>query len=165
MPFCKSKQIVGFPNWLTTQLPNTPNSSKNLTLKAICGPFKNLLSFYRFFSFCQFFNKLQERTGKDQFSESIQKRMKEIVIWSLESVQNRVETRKNTHEFFGFDFFIDDQYSPWLLEINSSPAMDYSTSITEDMVKEVSEDMVKVLVDFRYASKGHKLEVDTGCFE
>jgi len=60
---------------------------------------------------------------------------------------------------------IDDNFNVWLIEVTSSPAMDYSTPITEDMVKAMSEDMVKVLVDFRYAAKGHKLEVDTGCFE
>ena len=28
---------------------------------------------------------------------------------------------------FGYDFMIDDDYTVWLIEVNSSPAMDYST--------------------------------------
>jgi len=28
---------------------------------------------------------------------------------------------------FGFDLMLDDLYNSWLIEINSSPAMDYST--------------------------------------
>lgn len=49
--------------------------------------------------------------------------------WSLESVQDMVENRKNSHELYGYDFMVDEQYNTWLIEINSSPAMDYSTVI------------------------------------
>lgn len=28
---------------------------------------------------------------------------------------------------FGYDFMVDTNYKVWLLEINSSPSMDYST--------------------------------------
>lgn len=38
-----------------------------------------------------------------------------------------VNMRKNTFEIFGFDFMIDNNFNPWIIEINSSPAMDYST--------------------------------------
>lgn len=53
--------------------------------------------------------------------------MKRIVIWSLECVQDAIQNRKKSFELFGYDFMVDDQCNPWLIEINSSPAMDYST--------------------------------------
>ncbi len=28
---------------------------------------------------------------------------------------------------YGYDFTIDEDYNVWLLEVNSSPSMDYST--------------------------------------
>ena len=28
---------------------------------------------------------------------------------------------------FGYDFMVDDKNKVWLIEVNSSPAMDYST--------------------------------------
>jgi len=28
---------------------------------------------------------------------------------------------------YGYDFMIDDLYNTWLIEINSSPSMEYST--------------------------------------
>ena len=33
-------------------------------------------------------------------------------------------------ELYGFDYMVDDDYNAWLIEINSSPACDYSTKIT-----------------------------------
>lgn len=53
--------------------------------------------------------------------------MKDIVKWSLQSAQEFLENRKNSHEMFGYDFMIDENYKVWLIEINSSPSMDYST--------------------------------------
>ena len=57
----------------------------------------------------------------------IKPKLKEIVIHSLQSVQDEVESRKNSFEVFGYDFMLDAEANPWLIEVNSSPSMDYST--------------------------------------
>ena len=75
--------------------------------------------------------------------------MKNIVKWSLECCLDVMETRKNSFEIFGYDFMIDQNLDTWLIEINSSPAMDYSTSVTEALVKQVLEDCVKVMIDLK----------------
>ena len=94
------------------------------------------------------------------YQEKIKPSMKKIVYSSLLSAQKHMETNKNAFELFGYDFMIDEQYNVWLIEINCSPAMDYSTKITERLVKMVLEDTAKVLVD----SKMGKKKVDTGLF-
>jgi tubulin monoglycylase TTLL3/8 len=43
----------------------------------------------------------------------------------------------NRFEIFGFDIMLDEQCCPWLIEVNSSPSMEYSTPITERLVKMV----------------------------
>ena len=85
-------------------------------------------------------------------------------MYSLECVQEIIENRKNSVELYGFDIMIDEEYNPWLIEINASPAMDYSTTVTEILVKEVMEDTIKVIVDYNFASKKKKPFVDTGNF-
>jgi tubulin monoglycylase TTLL3/8 len=75
-----------------------------------------------------------------------------------------VEPRKGTCELFGYDFmFSEDPARPrnlrtWLIEVNSSPAMDYSTEVTLPLVKKVMEDVPKVLFDI--PEKGP--DADTG---
>lgn len=65
--------------------------------------------------------------GRDVFRDSIKASMRNSVMKSLISVQDMVENRQNSFELFGYDFMIDNDYRPWLIEINSSPSMDYST--------------------------------------
>jgi tubulin monoglycylase TTLL3/8 len=77
---------------------------------------------------------------------------------------DEVQPRKGTCELFGYDFmFSVDPSRPnnlrtWLIEVNSSPAMDYSTEVTLPLVKKVMEDVPKVLFDI--PEKGP--DADTG---
>ena len=41
---------------------------------------------------------------------------------------------KKSFEIFGYDFMIDSLFNVWLIEINSSPAMDHSTQVTANLV-------------------------------
>ena len=47
----------------------------------------------------------------------------------------------------------DENFNIWLIEVNSSPAMDYSTKITKKLVKMVLKDTAKVIIDWRDADK------------
>lgn len=70
------------------------------------------------------------------------------------------------HELFGYDIMVDEDFNCWLIEVNSSPAMDYSTPVTERLVKLVLEDTIKVVVDYANAPTAKKkAKVDTGLFE
>jgi tubulin monoglycylase TTLL3/8 len=61
---------------------------------------------------------------------------------------------------------VDEDLNCWLIEVNSSPAMDYSTPVTERLVKLVLEDTIKVVVDYANATTvKKKAKVNTGLFE
>lgn len=78
---------------------------------------------------------VEEKFGKDSEKKTLRKGIRQIVRWSMESVQNTITPRKNSVELFGYDFMVDDQLKVWLLEINSSPAVDYSTVRLMDFFK------------------------------
>lgn len=71
--------------------------------------------------------------------------MKKIAIESLQSVLENVQPRKNSFEILGYDFMIDEELKVWLIEVNSSPSMDYSTEITTRLVKEGLHDLGMVI--------------------
>ena len=39
-------------------------------------------------------------------------------------VQDMVDNRKNSFEFYGYDFMVDEELRVWLIEVNSSPSME-----------------------------------------
>lgn len=75
----------------------------------------------------QFVKYLKDVYKKDVWSSEIKPRIKKIVVISLQSAQGQVLQRDNTFEIFGYDFMIDAELRPWLIEINASPAVDHST--------------------------------------
>ena len=53
-----------------------------------------------------------------------------LVRSTLKSVDKVIKNRANTFQVYGFDVMLDEQCTPWLLEVNSSPSMDSSTDVT-----------------------------------
>lgn len=92
-------------------------------------------------------------------------RIKEMIRWSLMSSMEHVQNRKNSSEIYGYDFCIDEQWGVWLIEINSSPSFDFSSDVTERLVKMASEDYIKVIVDYGGAKREDRPGVDTGKFQ
>ena len=72
-----------------------------------------------------FKNFLKAEYEFNAWEEKIYPEIKNIVKRSLFAVGSL--GRKNSFELLGYDFMIDSNLTPWLLEINSSPALDYST--------------------------------------
>ena len=66
----------------------------------------------------------------------------------MQSVQDIVDNRKNSFEFFGYDFMVDEDLRVWLIEVNSSPSMDQGTPTTERLVQMVLTDLPKVILDY-----------------
>ncbi|KAL0118151.1 hypothetical protein PUN28_009073 [Cardiocondyla obscurior] len=71
-----------------------------------------------------------------------------------------MDRRKNSFELYGADFMVMDDFSVWLIEINSHPDMSYSTSVTTRLCRRVMEDTIKIVVDFR-----EDKNANTGDFE
>ena len=94
----------------------------------------------------QFKNYLFDIYKKDLWND-INEKIKNSIICSFDCARHEIGYRENSHELFGYDFMIDNEFNVYLIEINSSPAMDYSTSITERLVKENLGNIIQIVVD------------------
>lgn len=111
--------------------------------------------------------------GEDPWSTFVQPNMKKAVFRSLESVQDAVQSRASSFELFGYDFMLDQDLNVWLIEVNSSPDLSYSTSTTRTLVKALVEDLIKVVIDVekfgqrldRPKKKWGSCKYDSGRFE
>ena len=65
----------------------------------------------------EFAEFLREKEGWDVWETRIKKKLRKIVIWSLQCAQDMVNHRKNSFELYGYDFMVDEDYNAWLIEI------------------------------------------------
>jgi hypothetical protein len=88
-------------------------------------------------------------TAYDLWTDWLQPWIRDTVVYSLKAAQDMADSRDGSFELYGYDFMIDSSLRPWLIEINSSPDMSYSTPTTEALVKPALADVVRVIVDHR----------------
>ncbi|XP_071555589.1 tubulin glycylase 3A isoform X3 [Temnothorax nylanderi] len=103
---------------------------------------------------------LKSQGHSDAWDDLIYPGMKQGLVGSLLASQEAMDRRKNSFELYGADFMVMEDFSVWLIEINSHPDMSYSTSVTTRLCRQVMEDTIKVVVDFR-----EDKNADTGDFE
>ena len=108
---------------------NLKNRFSHLTNNSINKNSKNFDKESGFLSQSEFaeYIKTLGYNYSDPFYDHVQPKMKEIVKNSLMCVQDMIENRHYSSEIYGYDFCLDDQLNVWLIEINSSPAWDYSS--------------------------------------
>ena len=70
--------------------------------------------------------------------------MRDAIIHVLQAVHEIIEPQpSHTFELFGADFMVTQDFKTWLIEVNSSPSMAYSTPITKKLCRAVLEDTLK----------------------
>ncbi|XP_034178035.2 tubulin glycylase 3A [Osmia lignaria lignaria] len=103
---------------------------------------------------------LKSQGHEKAWDEIIYPGMKQGLVGSMLASQEAMDRRKNSFELYGADFMVMEDFSVWLIEINSHPDMSYSSRVTTRLCRQVLEDTIKVVVDFR-----EDRNADTGQFE
>lgn len=82
--------------------------------------------------------------GKENVWENIiYPGMRKSIVGSMLSSQDSMSFSKNRFELYGCDFILDKEYKPWLIEINSCPDLNPTTTVTAKICPEVIADIIK----------------------
>ena len=90
-----------------------------------------------------FFRELCEGRGID--FDNLWNKIALVILKSLMSVQDEIAECPNSFELFGYDILIDEDLRPWLIEVNSSPAMAQDHPIDRKIKSSLMEDTLRLV--------------------
>ena len=85
-----------------------------------------------------------KKKKKDIFPEIIK------IIWiTAKAGKNKINImdRKNCFEIYGYDFILDTNYQPFLLEINTNPGLEESSPLIKMLVPRMIDDAFRLTID------------------
>lgn len=81
-----------------------------------------------------------------------------LIVNTLKSVQDVIEQRTSSFEMYGFDVMIDEKFTPWLLEVNLSPACSERTDWLTNMLEDMSLGMFEIILGNEMIGKNEEVE-------
>ena len=87
--------------------------------------------------------------------------MKNLIIISMNSVKGKLNRINDVlcFEIFGYDFIIDKNFKPWILEINNNPGLGISSPLIEKLIPRMLDDAFRLTIDKVFETK-----YDNNCF-
>lgn len=100
---------------------------------------------------CQTFQAYLKQIGQN-WTECIYPGMQKALIGTMFASQDLMNRRLNTFELFGAVFMISEDYQPWLIEINASPDLGATSSVTARLCPPCLEDVIKgtIIINQKY---------------
>jgi hypothetical protein len=83
------------------------------------------------------------------FKNDVLPKIKEIIKFTFESVKNKINPmdRKYCFEIFGFDFMLDCNFQPFLIEVNSNPGLEESSPLIKMLIPRMLDDALRLTLD------------------
>jgi len=83
------------------------------------------------------------------FKREIFPKIQSIIKLCFQSVKSKINSknREYTFEIFGFDFMIDCNFEPFLIEINTNPGLEESSPLIKMLVPRMLDDALRLTVD------------------
>ncbi|CAD8093905.1 unnamed protein product [Paramecium primaurelia] len=94
------------------------------------------------------FDQAQNIFKKD-FRKDILGKIKTISYTAFQTVKHKInkQKRKNCFEIFGMDFIIDEQYTPWLIEVNTNPSLEVTSKLLDQLFARMVNDAFRITID------------------
>lgn len=100
-------------------------------------------------SYKDFQKYLDAKKINKNFLNEILPAIKKIVVDTIKASFLVLDKNKRLHTFeiFGYDFLLDSELRPWLLEINSNPCLELSSTILARIIPAMVENAFKIAID------------------
>ena len=106
-------------------------------------------------SYQDFRNFLKEENIPSENFEKMINQMKYLVEISFKSVSGKLLKTNPVlcFEIFGYDFIIDNDFKPWILEINNNPGLAISSPVIKKLVPRMLDDAFRLTIDKIFETK------------
>ena len=92
--------------------------------------------------------------------EKVFAEIQDLIIRSLQSVQQAIIQDRHSFELYGYDVLIDSDLKPWLIEVNASPSLSGSNKEDYALKHDVLTDLLNV-VDLEGYNSGAYTQTNT----
>ncbi|VDP86761.1 unnamed protein product [Echinostoma caproni] len=69
-----------------------------------------------------------------------------IIVHSLRAVANVLINDRHCFECYGYDIIIDDNFKPWLIEVNASPSLSATTASDRILKYKLVNDVINIVI-------------------
>ena len=106
----------------------------------------------------------KNKTGKN-FYKDIYPKIIRIVRLTGGAAKKKINllSRKYCFEIFGYDFILDINFQPYLLEINTNPGLEISSPLIEELLPRMVDDALKLTIDKEF-TKSYKYADEESTF-
>ena len=98
------------------------------------------------------FNQFKQELKDISLFNKIYNRICYIVRLTISSAKQRINllNRKKCFEIFGYDFLIDENLNPFLIEVNTNPGLEESSPLIAMLTPRMIDDALKLTIDEEY---------------
>ena len=152
--FCREGHLKGSSEFYDINTKNKFIHITNHSLQKKSSKFEqyeygNEMSYSDFKKFME-----EEKIPLEKFNKMIED-MKKLVKISFKSVGNKLlkVTPVLCFEIFGYDFILDSDFRPWILEINNNPGLGISSPVIQKLVPRMFDDALRLTIDKIFNTK------------
>lgn len=100
-------------------------------------------------SYADFQKYLDSVNVKKDFAKDVLPEFKKLVCDSIKAVSRKLDPdrRQSSFEIFGYDFMLDEDLKPWVIEVNTNPCLELSSPYLARLIPAMIENTMKICVD------------------
>ena len=118
--------------------------------------------------FSSFQNELDKNNTGKNFYKDIYPKITRIVRITGGAAKGKINflSKRYCFEIFGYDFILDNNFQPYLLEINTNPGLEISSPLISILLPRMVDDALKLTIDkeftksYKYANKESTFPVE-----